>query len=61
MNNFDDIPFEQNDSFSDDKKIPTIKEDKEEIEILTDENNIIVLDERVRDIKKEEIVGLCPN
>lgn len=54
MNNFDDIPFEQNDNFSDDKKIPTIKDNDEEIEILTDENNIIMIDERVRDIKKEE-------
>ena len=52
MNNFDDIPFEQNDSFSDEvKEIPS-KEEK--IKTLMDENNIIVLDERVKNIKKEE-------
>ena len=60
MNDFDNIPFEQNDSFSDEKnnvsnepvEILTIEEPK--VETLMDENNIIVLDERVKNIPKEE-------
>ncbi len=60
MNNFDDLPFEQNDSFSDASKdsmesipfeeVPSI----DKVPTLMDENNIIVLDERIKNIKKEE-------
>ena len=62
MNNFDDLPFEQNDNFSDAsdnsmgdipfEEIPTIKEEK--VKTFMDDNNIIVLDERVKNIKPEE-------
>ena len=51
MKDFDELPFEQNDNFSDDKKIPA---NEGKVKTLLDENNIIVLDERVRDIPKEE-------
>ena len=60
MNNFDDIPFEQNDTFSSEQndsmnalpfdEIPT----KEKVPTYVDDNNIIVLDERIKDIKPEE-------
>ena len=60
MNNFDDIPFEQNDNFSDAsnnsmevipfEQIPA----EEKVETLMDDNNIIVLDERIKNIKPEE-------
>lgn len=62
MNNFDDLPFEQNDNFSDAsnnsmdvlpfEEIPAKQE--EQIETLMDDNNIIVLDERIKNIKPEE-------
>ena len=62
MNNFDDIPFEQNDSFSSEsndsmdsipfEEIPSNTESN--VETLIDDNNIIVLDERIKDIKPEE-------
>ena len=60
MNNFDDIPFEQNDTFSSEQndsmnalpfdEIPT----EEKVPTYVDDNNIIVLDERIKDIKPEE-------
>ena len=53
MNNFDELPFEQNDSFNSEnnfEQIPTI----ETIPTMMDDNNIIVLDERIKDIKPEE-------
>ena len=60
MNEFENIPFEQNDSFSNElnsndvstKEIPTNQDNN--IETLIDDNNIIVLDERIKDIKPEE-------
>lgn len=61
MNNFDEIPFEQNDNFSVEtndsmSSIPfeEIPSNEEKVQTLMDENNIIVLDERIKDIKKEE-------
>ena len=61
MKNFDELPFEQNDNFDSEsndsmdaipfEKIPA-EEDK--IETLMDDNNIIVLDERIKNIPKEE-------
>ena len=53
MNNFDELPFEQNDSFNSEnnfEQIPTT----ETIPTMMDDNNIIVLDERIKDIKPEE-------
>lgn len=62
MNDFDNIPFEQNDSFSSESndsmdsipfaEIPS--DNVSSVETLMDENNIIVLDERVKNIPKEE-------
>ena len=56
MNNFDELPFEQNDNFSSDsmdaipfEEIPTT----EAVPTMIDDNNIIVLDERIKDIKPE--------
>lgn len=60
MNEFDNIPFEKNDSFNDEsnlmetipfEEIPT---KNETVATLIDDNNIIVLDERIKDIKPEE-------
>ena len=65
MSNFDDLPFKQNDNFSnasDDSmselpfdeipsKEPTTSD---KVETLLDDNNIIVLDERIKEIKPEE-------
>ena len=63
MNNFDDIPFEQNDTFSSEQndsmdaipfeEVPS--EDK--VPTMVDDNNIIVLDERIKDIKPEEKIS----
>ena len=53
MNDFENIPFEQNDSFFSEAKttqeIPTST-----VETLMDDNNIIVLDERIKEIKPEQ-------
>ena len=48
MNEFDEIPFEQNDTFSSESNLPF-----EEVPTMMDDNNIIVLDERIKDIKPE--------
>ncbi len=58
MNEFDELPFEQNDSFNSDKNdVETLPFEeipaKETVPTMMDDNNIIVLDERVRDIKPE--------
>jgi len=60
MNNFDELPFEQNDNFSSEQnnsvsdipfnEIPA----EEKVPTMVDDNNIIVLDERIKDIKPEE-------
>ena len=61
MNNFDDIPFEQNDNFDnasndsmDEIPFDEVPAEEEKIETLMDDNNIIVLDERIKNIPKEE-------
>ena len=57
MNNFDDIPFEQNDNFSDEvmeaipfEEVPSISM----VPTMIDENGIITVNQEVMDIKKEE-------
>ena len=63
MKDFDDIPFEQNDNFSNESKDEDIETltiqdtNEEKIETLMDDNNIIVLDERVKNIPKEEKIS----
>ena len=53
MNEFDQLPFEQNDSFnSEDNSVEKLP--FEEVPTMMDENNIIVLDERIKDIKPEQ-------
>ena len=54
MNEFDELPFEQNDSFNNEENNQPESLPFNEVPTMMDENNIIVLDERVRDIKKEE-------
>ena len=61
MKNFDELPFEQNDNFDSESNdsmdaIPfeEIPAEEDKIETLMDDNNIIVLDERIKNIPKEE-------
>lgn len=61
MKEFDEIPFEENDNFSNESndlmdEIPfeEIPSNEDKVKTYMDENNIIVLDERVKNIKKEE-------
>lgn len=60
MNNFDELPFEQNDNFSSEQNnsVSDIPFDEipaeEKVPTMVDDNNIIVLDERIKDIKPEE-------
>ena len=51
MKDFDDLPFEQSDDFFDEQNKDEVPA---KVETLMDENNIIVLDERIKNIKKEE-------
>ena len=60
MKEFDNIPFETNDSFNDESNVmeaipfEEIPANEEQVKTLLDDNNIIVLDERIKDIKPEE-------
>ena len=54
MNDFDELPFEQNDSFDSEEKESIETLPFEEVPTMMDDNNIIVLDQRIKDIKPEE-------
>jgi len=54
MNDFEELPFEQNDSFDSEEKKSVETLPFQEVPTMMDDNNIIVLDERIKDIKPEE-------